>query len=230
MNHYWLNHYEKSAADFVNQPLKQVGKTINGIEVPADQVQLIVNNIVRVLDLNASDTLMDLCCGNGVLTIQLARMAGAVIGVDFSSGLLQVARSNSTSANVEYLQIDVTDLSELLVERAGKYSMYEALQHLSPDDFDRLLSRIGARHGAIKLLIGGIPDLSCLRRFYVSDENYRFYQEREESGNPHLGRWWTQDEMAQAAARNGYIVKIIPQPSGLYTSHYRFDALFERVE
>ena len=230
MNCYWLNHYEKSAANFVNQPLKQVGKTVYGVDISADQVQLIVNNIVRVLDLNASDTLVDLCCGNGVLTTQLAPMASAVIGVDFSSGLLQVARSTSTLTNVEYLQMDVTDLSETLVNRAGKYLMYEALQHLSPDDLNRLLSRIGVRHGAIKLLVGGIPDLSCLRRFYVSDENYRFYQEREESGNPHLGRWWTQDEMAQAAARNGYTVKIIPQPSELYTSHYRFDALFERVE
>ena len=229
MNHYWLNHYEKSAAEFVSQPLKQVGKTVHGVDVSPEQVQLIVKNIARVLDLNASDTLVDLCCGNGVLTTQLARMSGMVIGVDFSSGLLEAARSNSASANIEYSQMDVTDLSESIIDRASKYSMYGALQHLSSDDFDGLLSRIGGRRGALKLLVGGVPDLSCLRCFYVSDENYRFYQEREKSGNPHLGRWWTQDELAQAAARNGYIVTIIPQPPGLYTSHYRFDALFERL-
>lgn len=229
MNHYWLNHYEKSAADFVNQPLKQVGKTVHGVDVAPEQVQLIVNNIARALDLNASDTLVDLCCGNGVLTTQLARTAGAVIGVDFSSSLLEVARSISTPANVKYVQMDVTDLSESIIDRGGKYSMYEALQHLSLDDLDRLLCRIGARQGPTKLLVGGVPDRSCLRRFYVSDENYRFYQERQASGRPHLGRWWSQDEVVQAAARTGYDVKIVPQPSELYTSHYRFDALFERA-
>lgn len=228
MNNYWLNYYEKSSAEFVNEPLKQVGKTVHGVVVPPEQVQLIVNNIASALDLNASDTLVDLCCGNGVLTKHLARMSGMVIGVDFSSGLLDAARSNSASANIEYSQLDVTDLPATIVERASKYSMYEALQHLSPNDFDGLLSRLGSRLGAIKLLVGGVPDLGCLRCFYMSDENYRFYQEREASGKPHLGRWWTQDEMAKAAARNGYIVKIIPQPTGLYTSHYRFDALFEK--
>lgn len=229
MNQYWLNYYEKSAADFADQPLKQVGKTLLGVDISTDQVRLIVNHIARALDLNASDTLVDLCCGNGVLTSQLAQMAGSVIGVDFSSGLLEAARTISALANVEYMQMDVTNLPGPLIGRAGKYSMYEGLQYLSPKDLDSLLSRIGAYHGAIKLFVGGIPDLSRLRRFYVSDENYRFYQEREASGNPHLGRWWAQDEMGQAAARNGYIVKIIPQPSDLYTSHYRFDALFERA-
>lgn len=229
MKHYWLNHYEKSAAEFVNQPLKQVGKTVRGVDVSPEQVQLIVNNIACVLDLNVSDTLVDLCCGNGVLTTQLARMSSVVIGVDFSSSLLDAARANSASGNIEYSQMDVTDLSETIIDRASKYSMYEALQHLSPEDFDRLLSRIGSRCGAIKLLVGGVPDLSCLRRFYVTDEDYRFYQQREKSGTPHIGRWWTKDEMAQAADRNGYLVKITPQPPSLYTSHYRFDALFEKV-
>jgi SAM-dependent methyltransferase len=229
MNHYWLNHYETSAAEFGSQPLKQVGKTVNGVDVSFEQVKLIVDNIARVLELNASDTLVDLCCGNGVLTTQLARISGMVIGVDFSSGLLDAARSDSASKNIKYLQMDVTDLSETIIDRASKYSMYEAMQHLSPEDFDRLLSRIGGRCGAIKLLVGGVPDLNCLRCFYITDKDYRFYQQREKSGTPHLGRWWTKDEMAQAAARNGYIVKIIPQPPGLYTSHYRFDALFERV-
>lgn len=229
MDNYWLDHYEKLAGNFVNQPLKQVGKTVNGMDVSPDQIQLIVNKIARVLDLNGSDTLVDLCCGNGVLTTQLAKMSGKVIGVDFSSGLLGTARSISASENIEYLQMDVTCLSQTIVNRASKYSMYEALQHLSPDDFDRLLSRIGGRREQIMLLVGGVPDLSRLRYFYVSEESYHFYQERERSGNPHLGRWWTQDEMVQAAARNGYIVKIIPQPSDLYTSHYRFDAFFERV-
>jgi hypothetical protein len=228
MGHYWLNHYEKLAADFVNQPLKQVGKTVHGQGVLPEQVLLIAHSITRVLNLRVSDTLCDLCCGNGIVTAQLARVSGWVIGVDFSLGLLESARRNFALANTEYLQMDVRELSGSIVSRASKYSMYEALQHFSLDEFDRLLYRIGIRKGAIKLLVGGIPDLCCLRRFYVLDEDYRLYREREKLGNPHLGRWWTREEIVDAAARNGYFVTIINQSPELYTSHYRFDALFER--
>lgn len=229
MGNYWLNHYNSLVTDFVNEPLKQVGKTVHGVVISHAQLELIINNIACTLELNGSDTLVDLCCGNGVLTTQLARSASKVIGVDFSSGLLETARSISIAANVEYVEMDVTDLSQPIIQRGEKYSMYEALQYLSPDGFDRLLSGIGGRRGTIKLLVGSVPDRSRLRCFYASDESYGFYQECEASGKPHLGRWWTKDEMVQAGARNGYIVKIIPQPSELYTSHYRFDALFERA-
>ena len=228
MKNFWLTHYEHSAVGFMNEPLKQVGKTIRGVEVAPEQVELIVNTIVHKLGLNASDTLVDLCCGNGLLTSRLAMYSGEVIGVDFSAGLLEVARSISIAANIQYVRMDVTELSESIIEFGGKYSMYEALQHLSPDDFEHILNQLGHRDGPIKFFVGGVPDQTCLRRFYVSDNDYSFYLEREASGRPHLGRWWTRNELRQAAKRAGFELKIIPQPPELYTSHYRFDALLER--
>jgi methylase of polypeptide subunit release factors len=49
-----------------------VGKTVNGQEIPESQVGLIVENIANVLRLNAKDSVIDLCCGNGLITRQLA--------------------------------------------------------------------------------------------------------------------------------------------------------------
>ena len=92
MSSYWKNYFDSISKQFDGSPLKQVGKTINGEEVPELQIKLIVENITEVLRLTSSDSVIDLCCGNGLITRRLAPLVKEVVGVDFTLGLIDAAK------------------------------------------------------------------------------------------------------------------------------------------
>jgi ubiquinone/menaquinone biosynthesis C-methylase UbiE len=54
--------------------------------------------------------LLDLACGHGRLSRELARRGGHIVGVDISAALLNLARANETEKplNITYIQADVS--------------------------------------------------------------------------------------------------------------------------
>ena len=72
MNNYWEIHFDSNSKTSDGSLFKQVGKTVNGLDVAIYQINLIVENIANALQLKTSDTIIDLCCGNGLITRQLA--------------------------------------------------------------------------------------------------------------------------------------------------------------
>jgi demethylmenaquinone methyltransferase / 2-methoxy-6-polyprenyl-1,4-benzoquinol methylase len=68
--------------------------------------------VIRVSGLQPGDRALDLACGTGSLTRDLARRVGTkgyVLGVDFSREMLRVAQARP-APNVEYRLADATDL------------------------------------------------------------------------------------------------------------------------
>ena len=65
---------------------------------------------IKNLRIKAHDKVIDLCCGTGDLAIIIKQIQpdADVTGVDFSDKMLEIARSKSK--NIEYLQVDVTNL------------------------------------------------------------------------------------------------------------------------
>lgn len=51
-------------------------------------------DVLRLLNINEGDTVVDLGCGNGALTKRLADMGARVIGIDASAEMLELARKN----------------------------------------------------------------------------------------------------------------------------------------
>ena len=228
MSEYWRNHYRTSVARNASSPLKQVGKTVSGVEVDIGQVNLIVEHICRTLRLGKNDYLVDLGCGNGMLTVRLAAFVSRALGLDFTEGMLAYARGFNSSENLDYRQVDLTSLTDHALPAANKFTMYEVIQHLEVVEFEALIDALGRKSMDAALFLGGIPDREKLRSFYDTEEKYSFYLEREKSGAPHLGRWWVEEEVMEVGTKAGWLVKRIEQPAGLYTSHYRFDALLTR--
>jgi ubiquinone/menaquinone biosynthesis C-methylase UbiE len=73
--------------------------------------------IIGLLEVTPSDEVLDLCCGNGLLTIRVVRAARQVTGVDFSHLLLQQAQNISAADNITYLEGDARSLDALLAGR-----------------------------------------------------------------------------------------------------------------
>ena len=67
---------------------------------------------IAMLDAASDARLLDLCCGTGVMTRDLAAKApgGQVIGVDFSPAMLAVARRNVADPRVEFVEADAMHL------------------------------------------------------------------------------------------------------------------------
>jgi trans-aconitate 2-methyltransferase len=69
------------------------------------------NKIISELDLKGNEQILDLGCGDGVLTAELAKLVpeGFVLGVDASQGMIEAARKLS-SKNLEFRLQDIDDL------------------------------------------------------------------------------------------------------------------------
>lgn len=88
-------------------------------------------NFVQHVPLQPGDKVLDLACGTGLITFLAADKVGptgAVVGVDISSGMLDVAQKKLSSrdggANITFHEHDITRLDEIssLVEQKGTFS------------------------------------------------------------------------------------------------------------
>lgn len=80
--------------------------------------RLMINRVLEWLDLNASDTVLDLFCGLGNFTLPMARYAGQVVGVEADLPLVNHALANARRngiGNVEFYAADLSrDISDQL--------------------------------------------------------------------------------------------------------------------
>jgi SAM-dependent methyltransferase len=209
----------------------QVGKTVNRVPIGREVLSRMVRRIAVALDLNATDDLMDLCCGNGLITFELAPLVRQITAVDFSTRLIATARRMRPVGNIRYVVGDVLDPIPAL---AGldldplKFLMSDSLAYLEPLDLERVLKNVG-EHAAgrpFRFLLTGIPDILEKWSFYDTPERRARHVESERTGdqlNDGLGRWWHRSEIEEACARYSLRAQVAPQPAGL--SSYRMDVL-----
>jgi cyclopropane fatty-acyl-phospholipid synthase-like methyltransferase len=210
-----------------NNPLRQVGKTVGGVPVCARLVSVIANSIRSALKLRMQDAVLELCCGNGLITFRVAEHCAEIVAMDFSEPLIATASRRYDRQNICYMVGDAAALSGEAVERRfDKVFMQEALQHFAPRQVDDLLSRLAnSASRQAPIFLGAIPDAERLRNFYDTPERYRQYCENVERGLEPIGTWWRQDDIVALVERHGYRATALKQPPNLHTSHYRFDLL-----
>lgn len=69
------------------------------------------NRLISELQLKGDESILDLGCGDGVLTQQLAALVeeGYVLGIDASAGMIQTAKKYGRD-NLDFIQLDINDL------------------------------------------------------------------------------------------------------------------------
>jgi SAM-dependent methyltransferase len=67
---------------------------------------------LKLLNLAPGQRILDIACGNGQFARKMAALGAQVTAVDFSDGMIEIARSKSGSA-IEYMVIDATRQDEL---------------------------------------------------------------------------------------------------------------------
>ena len=79
-------------------------------------------------NVNDGDTVLDIGCGNGALTYDVARKAGQVVGIDLKEKSISLARQRYSRENIEYIRGNV--LNDLPGERFDVVILSNVLEHI----------------------------------------------------------------------------------------------------
>lgn len=209
----------------------QVKRTVHGKPVSDEQIGMIVAAVKEGLGLQASDTLLDLCCGNGALTTLLFDYCRGGLGVDFSEHLIQIAKSTfECRPDKIYVLDDVVDFLRNASEptRFTKVLCYGSFAYLETHRAKELLQLCLERFSAAKVLyIGNLPDKDQLGAFF-SERTYTPGIENEPDSA--IGIWRTREEFRTLAKDVGWQIEFRTMADGFYASQYRFDAILTRNE
>ena len=223
----WKNTWNDLAASTTSLE-RQVGRIYCNRSQPDPEVPLALSiaNIARHLQLKPSEALLDVCCGNGLLTLRLAQSCRQVVGVDFSPAMIKVAQGNALP-NIEYIVGDVRNLPELPHERFDKICLNFSFQYFENYETGRtviagLLKKL--KPGG-RILISDIPDRSRQWHFYRTWKSRLFLIYQKLNGKNAMGKFWCRHEIASICRELQVEGIFLPQTSELPYSHYRFDYL-----
>jgi len=217
--------------------LYQVGYTVERKPISNEMFYFIIESIEKQLQLSASDTLLDLCCGNGVVTYELAKKVKSVIAVDFSKPYIENAKKFKNAENIEYFHGDVTDFRKITEVTGGKlYSkvlLYYAIAYIEPNDFENILLFLKKMITPdASIMLGSVLDnhrkwnyFNTIKRKLAYLIEYKLLD--KDIG---LGRWWTKTEIANISRKCEFSCLFADQDPILHTAHYRFDVILKKME
>lgn len=228
----WKSFWNEFPVKFMETDfLKQVEKTVGGKPISPVQFEAIISDIHNALGTQKDDVVLDICCGNGVITAIMSKACKSIVGVDYSEPLIKIAQKYNKPENASYFQRSVLELDSKKLPNTPftKIYMYEALQHFNEDDFPKILNLIKeVADPNMVIFIGSIPDVDKLWDFYDTDERRKDYMIRKSKNQEAIGTWWKQKHIVDMSLQNGFECEILLQSQVLHTAHYRFDVRLTR--
>ena len=125
-------------------------------QINHDQAERLYAKAIEFADLNGTETVLDLYCGVGTITLALARHAGRVIGAEIVPEAIEDAKENARVNDVANAKFFCGDASDVACELA--------LQKLRPD----VVVVDPPRKGLAADVIGSIAEMQPQRVVYVS--------------------------------------------------------------
>lgn len=223
---YW-NEFPKSVGE--KDFYRQVGKTKNGKPISHKQFQRLITQIIEQLEIGKQDTVLDLCCGNGLITFNTAKYCDYIVGIDYSDRLIKIALKFHKSDNIKYINssiLDITSEKISIKKPFTKVYMYEALQHFEVEELGKILTVIkNVSVPNVKIFFGSIPDLHKIWKFYDTKKRRVEYKKRIAEDSEAIGTWWNSQAIFDTAKAIGLNCAPVLQDRILHTAHYRFDVL-----
>lgn len=228
----WKKYWNETPNKFgETEFLKQLGKTVSGVPITSDQFSAQLADIRKALNINSNDLILDLCCGNGIITAQLSKECSIIVGIDFSDPLISIAKKYNMPSNVRYYCMSALDpkIKFITDKPFTKVYMYEALQHFEENDLEILLMQIkDISNPEVVIFLGGIPDIDKIWDFYDTKERRLDYEVRKKENREAIGTWWRQSIIHEASKKCGFESMVLAQNALLHSAHYRFDVLLTR--
>lgn len=218
---YW-NELARSESD----PQRQVARVRNSRELGEADTDQLIHHLVTLLDLQPAHRLLDLCCGNGLLTKRLAAHCQEVTGVDLSDMMIQQAKNHFSAPNIDYHQGNVADIGELGTGKYDRILLQFSFQYLSKSEAEKALNGMASLLApGGKIVLGDVPDRAKLHVFYpdfISRLRYRLARWR---GTDRMGAFWSEADIRRMS--KGLTVRKLEQSAELPYSDYRVDYVMD---
>lgn len=222
----WKAFWEKQGSQFKGKN-KNLGvqRSRSGVPSSLEEDAKLMSHIYSMINLKASDDVLELFCGNGLITIPLSKKCKSVLAVDFSENLIDEIHSLRLE-NVETVMENVMKL-DYSSRRFDIVIAYAGIQYLSEQEVAQLMTKIieCIKPGGT-LLIGDIPDVEKRWQF-ISTSKYeeRYFDDLIIMGDP-IGTWYEKSWILKLLNHVGFDdSQVMQQPDSQINSHYRFDVI-----
>jgi ubiquinone/menaquinone biosynthesis C-methylase UbiE len=190
-----------------------------------------VAEIVKLLDLRQYQTLADIGCGSGLITLSLSPWLNHICAVDFSPALIERAKSNLKGINnVEFHVGNITNLP-LAQASVDKMLVYSVIQYLESEDAVRMAFQQAARilKDGGRALFAANPD-PAKRSIYEDILYQRTDKSAAEKEIKLLDNllWVTQEKLIQMAKELGLHARVEPISNRIWQHFYMFDLIIEK--
>lgn len=226
---YWLEFWKKHGCSSTQADEQtQVLRTFNKQPIEPERWQLTLDYLDAQFPVGASDDVLDLCSGNGLLTAHFAPRCRSITAVDISSELL-INLEQRKLTNVNTLQSDIRRL-RFEAESFSRILLYAGIQYLSEGEAVMLFREMfrWLKPGGL-LFVGDIPDRGRLWKFYNTPERLALYFDNQISGQDVVGTWFDKSWLIHLAESTGFPqANVIQQPPEQIYAHFRFDLKVQR--
>lgn len=214
--------------------LYQVALTVGGKPISHEIFLQIVTGISRNLNLTHSDYLLDLCCGNGVITYELGKQVCNTTGIDSSKLYIENANKFKSSISIQYFEKDILEINKMNIINLYKFNkvlFYGSIAYFNKEELDSLLCKLYTITTAdVTILIGNILDYSNRFKFYNTlTRKWHYFASVIFKKDRGLGNWWRKSDLMNISSRNGFNCTFLEQNPLLNTAHYRFDCILRKV-
>ena len=221
----WQAFWDKKALH--EDPHAQVARTKGRRQSDKQELAKIATYIKEKLELSREERLLDLCCGNGMLSKELSPYVKELMGIDFSEPQIEIARQQFIAPNILFLRGDATQLSLVTEKPFDKINLYFSFQYFDTYKLGELVVKEMAErlNAGGKILIGDVPDKERLTVFYPRLMDRIRYHLARIRGRDQMGKFWSEAEMKKIAVSCGLRIRKLQQPADFLYQHYRSDYL-----
>jgi len=235
----FFNQYRNVEVKSDDDLLFQVGWTIGQKPITAADFDTIINVYTGALKLNGNDHLMDLCCGNGVITHKLSERAKQVIAIDFSDPYISNADKMKSGENIKYYEGNVTEFeniieNELLLtlkqKKEIKILMSNSLGYFDIHTLTKLLTGINNNFKTFSFYISGIPDYDKHQVIFnsLSKKISFLFNDRLLGKTQAIGRFWKRKEIESIAKKFNFKCTFDTKLHNVPGHAYRLNVLIEK--
>ena len=217
---FWGN-YGKATAGKDEQT--QVLRTLNKQPISKQLWEFTLKGIGEHIAPHSDDMLLELCCGNGLLSRYFAPMVKNVTSVDVSEHLVRIIDRkqypNITPLVSDIRELDFDDLS------FNKVIIYAGIQYLTYAETTVLFEQV---YRWLKprgiFFLGDVPDYFKRWVFFNNPERQAIYFQNLKDGEAIVGTWFEPEFFEKLGTFAGYNNSVLlPQHPDLIYSKFRYD-------
>lgn len=226
---FWKKYYNSDSV-VGNKNLQQnVGRTKSGNPISEVEWQKSIEYIKSQINLQKSDDILEVCCGNGMVIGELSKSCKSATGVDYSDKLLKQLVEKYPN-----VWCDWNDVLKYKFENVkyNKVILYFAAQHFNEADLLELIEKMiyTTKIGG-SVLIGDVPNQSEKWNYIKKSEHKFDYFNRISNRTPMIGNWYSKEWfLALEYYLPNVKIEVNNQPKFMINSNYRFDVIIKKLK